>query len=790
MAVYTQENRLLAITTPLGPDVLLAAGLHGREEISRLFHFQIDVLAEIGAQVPFDRLLGQPIAVRLELSGGQKRHFSGLCSSVAHGESDDEFTHYSLEMVPSLWLLTKRARSRIFQHLSVPEILGKVLDGLDVVYEIQGTFHSRDFCVQYRESDFAFASRLMEEEGIYYFFRHSESGHQLVLANTPQSHPRLPHGGDRVLYEQIRGGNRPEDRVHQWEKRQMLVTSKVTLRDHCFEMPDHSLEASEGVQESVRVGGTTHRLSVVNGEPLEKYDFPGAYAQRFDGVDRGGAARPDELRKIFEDNQRTAALRAQQEATPSIVLQGAGNCRHFTAGFRFTLATQDAAQRRGLEADGTYVLTSVDHDARMHGSYRSKGEIHYQNTFTCLPIELPFRPTRTTPKPTVQGSQTAVVVGNAGEEVFCDKYGRVKVQFHWDREGRKNADSSCWVRVGTVWAGKRWGVVHVPRVGQEVIVDFLEGDPDQPIIIGSVYNAEQMPPYLGEGLDGKHAHNPHVSGIKTNSTPGGKGYNELRFDDSGGREQVFLHAEKDLDVRVKSSRREAVLGDQHLSVGVEGKKQGGLHEEVHGETHLRTHADQHEHVGGNQHLLVGEAKGGGDQHVVLKGTRRELIEGQAHQHVKGSLAQKVEGQTSLTFVAGRKEKVTADSHLHVTNDRREKVDGSQSLTVGQNHYEKVGQVHAVEAGREIHLKAGTKVIIESGVQLTLAGPGGFIDISPGGITIQGTLVKLNVGGSAGTGSGSQPQAPEEPATVEPANAAAPVAPAPADDSSPGSRSAP
>ena len=544
------------------------------------------------------------------------------------------------------------------------------------------------------------------------------------------------------------------------------------------------------VQDGVPVGGVTHKLRSANND-LEVYDYPGAYAQRFDGADRGGAARPDELKKIFEDNKRTVGIRAQQEAAPSIVLQGAGNCRHFSAGHRFTLATMDQAKTRGLKADGAYVLTSVNHEARIDGDYRTsdRNASFYENTFICLPFYLPFRPARVTPKPSVRGSQTAVVVGPPGEEIFCDNYGRVKVQFHWDREGHHDADSSCWVRVGTIWAGKRWGVVHVPRVGQEVIVDFLEGDPDQPIIIGSVYNAEQMPPYLGQGPDGKHPHDPRLSGIKTNTTPSGTGFNELRFDDGKGREQVFLHAEKDLDMRVKNVRRETVLNDSHLSVGVEGKKQGNQHEEVHADKHLRTHGSHHEHIGGNMELLVGEAKGGGDQHVVLKGTRREQIGGQSHRHVKGSHTEKIEGQTSVTFVAGRKEKVTADSQLHVTNDRREKVDGTQSLTVGKNQYEKVGQVHAIEAGKEIHLKAGTKVIIESGVQLTLAGPGGFIDISPGGITIQGTLVKINVGGSAGTGSGSQPQLPEEPAKVEEAKAASPVRPAAADDSATGTRSA-
>lgn len=790
MASLTQKNRPLALTTPLGPDALLAIRLRGREEISHLFSFRVDVLAENRTEVPFDKLLGRPISVRFEMPGAPVRHFSGICRGVTQGACDNDFTHYELEMVPSLWLLTKRFQSRIFQHMSVPEILRKVLTGLNVAFEIHGTFHPRDYCVQYRESDFAFASRLMEEEGIYYYFRHGEQGHLLVLANTPQSHA-LVLGGDRVLFEEITGGNRPQERVHLWSKRQALASGKVTLWDHCFELPHQHLEATQTVQDSVTIGEATHTIRLGN-DGLEVADYPGAYAQRFDGIDRGGAARPDDLKKIFEDNKRTAGIRAQQEVVPSIAVEGAGNCRQFSAGHRFNLTTLDQTKKRGLKADGSYVLTAVEHDARDEGAYRTGGQtpFHYENRFTCLPVDLPFRPARVTPKPSVRGSQTAVVVGPPGTEVFCDKYGRVKVQFHWDREGQKNAESSCWIRVGTIWAGKRWGAIHVPRIGQEVIVDFLEGDPDQPIIIGSVYNAEQMPSYLGEGPDSKHAHDPHLSGIKSHTTPNGAGFNELRFNDGKDHEQIFLHAEKDLDVRVKHVHRETVLSDRHLTVGVEGQKQGNQHDEIHADKHLRVHGDHKEHIGGSMQLLVGEASGGGDQDIVLKGTRREHIEGQSHRHVKGSHTEKIEGQTSVTFVAGRKEKVAADSHLHVTNDRREKIDGTQSLSVGKDQHEKVGGVHAVEAGKEIHLKAGSKIIIESGVQLTLKGPGGHIDISPGGITIQGTIVKLNVGGPAGTGSGSKPQLPDEPAAVDEAHPASPVPPALADDSVSGSKSAP
>src|SRR5262249_13014228 len=262
------------------------------------------------------------------------------------------------------------------------------------------------------------------------------------------------------------------------------------------------------------------------------------YAQRFDGVDPGGGDRPADIQQIFEDNDRTVGLRMQEGALPSLVIHGASNCRQFVTGHKFTL-------ERHFNADGEYVLTRLQHTARLGGDYRSDGrDFHYANSFTCIPFALPFRPARVTSKPFVQGTQTAVVVGPSGEEIFTDKYGRVKVQFHWDRQGKYDANSSCWIRVAQAWAGRRWGTSFWPRIGQEVIVDFLEGDPDQPIIVGSVYNADQMPPYLGKGPDPKHPNDNKLTGVKSNTTLGGVGFNEFRFDDTKDKQQVFIHAER------------------------------------------------------------------------------------------------------------------------------------------------------------------------------------------------------------------------------------------------------
>ena len=481
---YTQDGRPLAVHTPLGKDKLFLIGITGQEAISQLFSFQLELLAEIQTEITFEKLLGQNVTVEIELPNEEKRFFSGICNRVNQGAQDQVFTEYALEIVPQFWLLTRRAQSRIFQHVSVPDILKKVLEGMDVAFELQGSFQARDYCVQYRETDFNFACRIMEEEGIYFFFKHTASSHQMVVANTSSSHSDVPVITD-VIYETIEGGLRHEDRIHSWTKTQELRSGKYTLWDHCFELPHKHLEASKTIIDSVSVGSVSHKLNVGNNQKLELYDFPGEYAQRFDGISGGGGEQPAEVQKIFEDNRRTVEIRMQEEALPSLLIQGSSGCRQFTSGHKFKL-------QRHFDADGPYVLTGVQHSAREDNYRSSQQPFSYNNSFTCIPVALPFRPPRLTAKPVVPGTQTAVVVGPSGDEIFTDKYGRVKVQFHWDREGKNNADSSCWVRVGQLSAGRRWGTSFWPRIGQEVIVDFVEGDPDQPIIIGSVYNAEEQ----------------------------------------------------------------------------------------------------------------------------------------------------------------------------------------------------------------------------------------------------------------------------------------------------------
>jgi type VI secretion system secreted protein VgrG len=555
IATLHPANQPLQLATPLGKDALFLVGFEGHEGLSQLFRFQLDLLADNRRSIDFDQLLGRPVTICLALGSGKSRYFSGIVSRFSQGPRDHTFTRYRAEVVPQLWLLTRRVQCRIFQHRNVPEILKEILAGLDVQFELQGTFHPRNYCVQYRESDFAFASRLMEEEGIYYFFKHSDKGHRLVLGNTPQSHPDVVEQST-VLYDDNQGGHRPDFRVTAWEKAQDIRPGKVTLRDHWFELPDKQLEADRATLDQVAVGKVTHALKLPGSDWREVYEYPGGYGWHFDGIDRGGRERPDYLQKVFEDSRRVAAIRMQEEAVAGLRVQGTSNCRQFASGHRFTLA-------RHWSADGAYVLTEARHKCTLGGNYHSGDgvSLDYQNTFTCIPEGLPFRPARTTPRPHIEGPQTAMVVGPAGEEIHTDKYGRVKVQFPWDRQGRRDGDSSCWVRVSTPWAGKRWGAVHIPRIGQEVVVHFLEGDPDRPIIVGSVYNAEQMPPLALPA--GKQ-----VSGLKSNSYPTSGGSNEITIDDTKGKEKINIHSQYDMSTTVDHDQTTTVHNNRATQVDV------------------------------------------------------------------------------------------------------------------------------------------------------------------------------------------------------------------------------
>ncbi|MGE3806027.1 MAG: type VI secretion system Vgr family protein [Gemmataceae bacterium] len=569
MSTFTQADRSLSVATPLGPDAFLLERLVGHEGVSTLFRFQLDLLADANTSIPFHKVLGQKMIVTLKHAHGKNRHFSGICSELRQGAivrgdlGNPELIRYHAELVPPLWLLTRRVQSRIFQQQSVPDILKTVLKGLEVRFTLTASYRARNYCVQYRESDFAFASRLMEEEGIYYFFEHQSDGESLVISDLNLSHPHLPAPHAELDFDDAEALGKVET-VSRWEKAQQVAPTRFVVRDRHFEVPQATLEGKSNMQPHVKVGAIDHALDLDGFGNLEVYQHPGDFAHRFDGIAPGGAEQPGQLQPLFQENISLAQLLMEREASHSLRIEGASNCPALTPGYLFSL-------KKHPQAQGEYMLTRVEHEVSLPG-YRSGGHesLSYGNRFQCLPKELKYRPANVTPRPTVHGTQTATVSGPTAGEIYTDKYGRIKVKFAWDREAEAATDTSCWIRVMQPWAGQGWGSISLPRVGQEVVVDFLDGNPDRPLILGSVYNSEQMPPYA---LPGERM----VSGLRSRSllSTNAEHYNELAMDDTAGQEKLSLTAQKDMNTTVENDYTLTV--DNNSTVTIKNKSDTTVH---------------------------------------------------------------------------------------------------------------------------------------------------------------------------------------------------------------------
>ena len=695
---YTQEHRLIAIDTPLGEDALLLRGFTGQEGMSQLFHFRLDLLSTDPA-IPFNQIVGQRVTLRILLADGSQRYINGCVSRFAQTSNDMRFTHYRAEVVPWLWFLTRTADCRIFQNMTVPDIILKICKDFgfsDVKNVLQGSFEPRDYCVQYRETDFHFVSRLMEQSGIFYFFEHEEDKHTLVLANSPTAHRPCPEQ-PQARYDYSAGAILDEDVITSWQMEQELRPGKYALTDYNFETPSTSLAAN-----------TNSVVNVGNNSKFEIYDYPGEYLKKAQG-------------------EQLVKLRMEEEEASHIVVSGASTCRAFIPGYCFDLQGHPCQ-----DLNQSYVLTQVQHVATMGDSYSGEGSEaipHYANHFSCMPRKVPYRPPRITPRPTVQGPQTAVVVGRAGEEIYTDKYGRVKVQFHWDREGKQNENSSCWVRVSHPWAGKNWGAVAIPRMGQEVIVDFLEGDPDQPIITGRVYNAEQMPPY---GLPAGQV----VSGIKSNSTKGGGGYNEFIMDDTKGNELIRVHGQYDMDSTIEHDLREHVLHDRTRDV-------------TNNET-FTIGNDQTETIGGNQTLSVAKNRTrtvSQNEIVTVVLTRTHSVGVNEMINVGAAQEVTVGGAQTVTVGLARAVTVGLSQDVNIGNNLSENIGNNLSENIGNNHQEDVGDNRTTSVGKDDTLKVGKNLTIDAGDQIVIkTGQASITMKKDGTITIQGKDITIKGSG--------------------------------------------
>ncbi len=577
----TQEHREVEIATPLGKDVLLFRRMTAVEALGRLFEFQIDLLSE-SPNIKFDDLLGQKITVRLNLPQDKKRYFSGHVSSFSQSGTVGDLYAYHATVHPWLWFLTLTANCRIFQEKKIPDVIKEVFKNhgfTDYEEALSGSYQPWEYCVQYRETDFNFVSRLMEQEGIYYYFKHENDKHKLVLSDSVSSHQPFPGYEKLPHYPRYGALRRERDHIYDWRISQEIQPGVYALKDFNFKTPkDHLL-----------VKSAVARQHVVS--DMEVYDYPGEYLKNDEG-------------------ETYARIRIEEQQSDHEVLHGEGNARGLSVGSLFQLTGYARKDQ-----DREYLIVSATHEIVSNvyetGTRGEEGHI-YECSFTAIPSKQPFRPARTTQKPFVKGPQTAIVVGPKGSEIYTDKYARVKLQFHWDRYNKYNENSSCWIRVSQAWAGAKWGAIHIPRIGQEVIVDFLEGDPDRPIITGRVYNDDNMPPY--DLPDGGGDLNATQSGIKTRSSKGGSptNINELRFEDKKGEELIFIQAEKDQEIRVKNDLVELVGHEDHLTVKsdqlqiIEGDKHltvtGDRNEKVDGTISRQAGIDMQERVG-NRHAL-------------------------------------------------------------------------------------------------------------------------------------------------------------------------------------------
>lgn len=521
----SQEARFLEFDSPLGKDLLLVSRFTGQEHVSSLFRFEIELVADRAnlPEVAAEELLGKPVSISLALDedfrNGSRRYFSGIVSRFVQGRQDDRFVHFHAEVVPWLWLTTLAGDCRIFQDVTVVDVVKQLFDELKsdapgiVEYRdaTKETYTKRDYCVQYRETTFEFISRLLEEEGLFYFFEHEDGKHTLVLADDSGAHQDCPTESE-FRYRPGDAARQEERVVTDWRVQHRLGTGSVATRDYHFQNPRTRFSSTIP---------TVNKLGA--NDKLQRYDFPGRFSQQFN--------KPDQrLEQIGPEGDGLARVWMESEETAFQEITGESTCWTFGAGFRF-----DLEQHYDDRQNGKYVLTTVEHFAIQTPFYYSEDSADqqdeaYRNRFVCIPSRVKYRPPRNTPKPVVKGLHTAVVVGPEGELVYPDKYGRVKVQFFWDREGNLDDKSSCWVRVSQSWAGSGYGSMYLPHIGQEVVVGFLEGDPDQPLITGRVYNADQKVPF-------ELPDNKYVSVIARDHYG-----NEIIFDGTEGNEHIRIHS--------------------------------------------------------------------------------------------------------------------------------------------------------------------------------------------------------------------------------------------------------
>jgi type VI secretion system secreted protein VgrG len=745
------DDRKITVSTALS-DKLLFAQMEGFDEISQCFRYETGLISK-DINIKAEDILGTAVTITVSTDTA-KRHFHGFVDEFAFFEFREDYAHYRAVLRPWLWFLTNRSDNRIFQKKSVIEIIEEVFKphaNVKVEKRLKKSYPPRDYCVQYRESDLDFVQRLMEHEGIFYHFDHADGDHTLVLSDANAS-VKDAEGYETIKFQgdtsRVMG---QEDVITSLLPRAFVRSGTFVHTDYDFKKPATDLMTKSDAPKA-------HALA-----DSELYHYPGDYLEIGNG-------------------EPLAAVRLEAAQAPHMRVEAVGNVRGLWSGVSFQLEEfeREADNRKYLVLRSEYRIW----DDQYRSGMQREG-VGFGVNLRLQPLDLTFRPERRTPRPLMSGPQTAVVVGPSGEEIFTDEYARVKVQFHWDRLGGKDENSSCFVRVSSVWAGSGWGFIQIPRIGQEVIVDFLEGNPDMPIITGRVYNAAQMPPY---GLPA----NATQSGWKSNSSPGGGGWNEMRFEDKAGSEEVYFQAQKDHNELIKNNESRRIGNDFAEDVGHDAKQDIG-HDRT--ETvgndkavtvgHDRTVSignNDTETVGVNRSLTVGsnetisiganstetigsnhsqtvaiaqtitvgaarvdtvgasETQSVGAAQTITVGADRSVTVGASESHSIGS-------DDSWTIGAKRTVSVGADESMTIGGNQTENVSGDVALKVGKGRATDIANAEMMKVGKDMGVKVGKKFILDVTDEITLkCGDAQVTMKKDGTITIKGKDISFTASG--------------------------------------------
>jgi len=711
---------ILELSFESGEDSLEVRRFSVHEAVSSLFTASVWARSRF-PNLDLESLVGKGASLRVASSYkwarlGGARLWTGVCSYIEQVQAEPTgLSTYSMRIVPKVWLLTQRRNYRIFQHLSIPDIVDKLLAewAIEPAWKVdRGKYPKLEYKVQYGESDYAFMSRLLEEAGIAFTFPDDDAKGSIITfsdalqTNDPRPTPPLPFMDN------------PNESAEQEYVTKVRIAHEVkpgahTIRDYDFRNPGFPL-FGEGFK------------APAPEDKYEQYHYqPGALlVETGKGgdtpvADDKGIARYDQK---FGHDRADRTLWGERVDKRGVVFET--NTIDLWPGMVFSIGNHPHPEL----VETTRLLMLEFH---VEGSHGEEWHMNGRAVFT----DVPYRPPQQTQKPQVYSVQSAKVVGPKGQEIHTDEFGRVRVQFPWDREGTEDDNSSCWIRVSQGWAGTGYGMIVIPRIGQEVLVGFLEGDPDQPIIVGRVFNATEQVPY-------KLPDHKTRSTWKSDSSLGSNGFNEIMFEDLKQKELIYVQAQKNL--------RKLVKNDETITIGHDRQKLV-VHNEI--ET---TGMNRTEVTGANRTEITGA-----NRVTIVGGLCDKLVAANETEKTDGNLKLYVGEDQDIVVKHMHRERVEGDSHLHVQGKRNQRIDGTQSLTIGKDQFEKVGKNHALAAGKEIHLKAGSALVIEAVQDLTLKGPGGFIRIDASGVTISGTVVKINSGGSAGSGSGTHPEEPVE-----------------------------